>query len=173
MLELARLERGHIPCDPVALSPNAAVMEVLRRYAKEAMTRGVALASEGSEADGVQVLADWNLLVVALGHLVENALRFAPEQSTVRLRVRPGDTLCAFCVEDDGPGVPDEELERLLRPFYRLTDQEAYTETAGLGLTIVDLIARRLGGRFSLSATDPERLEGRGLTTCLEIPLVS
>lgn len=173
MLELARLERGHIPCEPTSLSPGAAVVEVVRLVSKEAMTRGVELRSEVDETSDAQVLADWNLLVTALGHLVDNALRYAPEHSAVRVSTHLEGDACAFHVADEGVGVPDSELERIVRPFYRLTDQDAYTETAGLGLPIVELIAQRQGGRLSLSPTHAEREEQRGLTACLEIPLVA
>lgn len=155
MLELARLERGHIPCVPIPLVPEAAMAEVVRRFQKQAEARLVQLVTPSSVTEGLRVLADWNLLMLALCHLVENALRYAPPGSPVTMRVEPGEDRCALVVEDRGPAVPERELGRLVNPFYRVNDQEGYTETAGLGLTIVDLIARRLQGRLSLSLAAP------------------
>lgn len=168
MLELARLERGHIPCEPVAQSPASAVAEVVRRFQKHADARHVGLEAEPSEP--VQILADWNLLVLALGHLVENALRYAPEGSRVVIRTEPGPDSCTLSVEDRGPAVPARELSRLVLPFFRVNDQEGYTETAGLGLTIVDLIARRLGGGLGFALAAPQDPEHPGLAARLSIP---
>ncbi len=171
MLELARLERGHIPCEPTAIAPQAVVAEVVRRFSKAGLTRGVELAAEFDQSDGMRIHADWNLLVIALGHLVDNALRYEPEQGQVEIRVTPRDSRCGIAVTDHGPGVPARELTRIVRPFYRVTDQEGYTETAGLGLTIVELIARRLGGELELELVKPEHEELPGMTAWLLVPI--
>lgn len=170
MLEMARVERGHIPCEPVPLVPQQAVAEVVRRKSSSADSHGVALEQRSTSTDDRKILADWNLLVIALGHLVENALRYAPDGSTVTLALDAKDDGCAMHVIDDGPAVPASELEKILRPFYRVTDAEGYTETAGLGLTIVDLIARRHGGTLRLSLTHPDQKEQPGLTATLMVP---
>ena len=170
MLEMARVERGHIPCEPVPLMPVQALTEVVRRLSGSADSHDVVLEQAATSGIDRKILADWNLLVVAIGHLVENALRYAPERSSVTLVLSPQDDACAISVRDLGPGVPATELEKIIRPFYRVTDAEGYTETAGLGLTIVELIARRHGGRLELSLTDPEAEDQPGLTATLVVP---
>jgi two-component system sensor histidine kinase SenX3 len=170
MLEMARVERGHIPCDLVPLIPYQAVAEVVRRKSSSAESHGVVLEQRSSISDDRKILADWNLLVIALGHLVENALRYAPDGTTVTLETGAEDDGCAIRVIDQGRAVPASELEKILRPFYRVTDAEGYTETAGLGLTIVDLIARRHSGCLRFSFTQPDRSEQPGLTAALVIP---
>jgi signal transduction histidine kinase len=173
MLELARLERGHIPCEPAPQSPHATVAEVLRRFHRDGISRGIELVSSVGDAADARILADWNLLVMALGHLVDNALRHAPEQGQVEVCAQPRDSLFGLAVVDRGPGVTPRELERIVRPFYRVSEQEGYTETAGLGLTIVELIARRLEGRLELELTDPDDSDRPGLTARLLVPLAA
>jgi signal transduction histidine kinase len=170
MLDMARVERGHIPCDPVPLVPQQAVAEVVRRKSSSADSNGVALEQRTSVSEDRKILADWNLLVIALGHLVENALRYAPDGSTVTLALDAANDGCAIRVIDRGPAVPSSELDKIVRPFYRVTDAEGYTETAGLGLTIVDLIARRHGGRLQLGFSHPDDEEQPGLTASLVVP---
>lgn len=170
MLEMARVERGHIPCEPVPLIPQQAVAEVVRRKSASADSHGVVLEQRTSATDDRKIMADWNLLVIALGHLVENALRYAPDGSTVTLALDALEEGCAIRVIDDGTAVPPTELAKILRPFYRVTDAEGYTETAGLGLTIVDLIARRHSGSLSLALTHPDEEGQPGLTATLVVP---
>ena len=133
-------------------------------------SHGVALEQRSEVNGDRKIRADWNLLVIALGHLVENALRYAPDGSTITLALEGVASGCAIHVMDDGSSVPESELEKILRPFYRVTDAEGYTETAGLGLTIVDLIARRHDGHLKLSLTHPDNEEQPGLTATLVIP---
>jgi signal transduction histidine kinase len=170
MLEMARVERGHIPCEPVPLIPQQAVAEVVRRKSSSAESHAVMIEQRAGVTDDRKIRADWNLLVIALGHLVENALRYAPPSSTVTVAVADAEDGCAISVIDEGPAVPASELDKIGRPFYRVTDAEGYTETAGLGLTIVELVARRHAGHLKLTRTHPEREDQPGLTATLVIP---
>lgn len=172
MLELARLERGHIPCQPVPITPQAVISEVRRRCQKQAAEKGIELLTNSAPVEDIRIIADWNLLVIAVGHLVDNALRCSDPGGQVILRVELSEKECALVVEDRGPAVPESELDRLAHPFFRVTDTESYTETAGLGLTIVELIARRLDARLALSLVAPEDEEHPGLRARLVLSRV-
>jgi two-component system, OmpR family, osmolarity sensor histidine kinase EnvZ len=104
----------------------------------------------------------------AVGNLIDNAIRYGHTgNAPARVEVRAFTTAegVRVNVSDDGPGVPAESLERLLRPFERLDEQRSDQGGAGLGLAIVDRIARRYGGRVSLANRVP-----RGLDATLWIP---
>jgi signal transduction histidine kinase len=98
----------------------------------------------------------------AIDNLLANALRFAPERSTVEVRVRPlpggGGTIA---VHDDGPGIPEAERERLFEPFWTAQPGAG----TGLGLAIVSEIARKHGGR-----AHAEPGSDRGATVVIELP---
>ena len=172
MLELARIERGHIPCELIPQTPAEALDEVVRRHANSADSLGVTLMQRPGEAATGRINADWNLLVIGLGHLVENAIRYAPKGSQVVLDVVDEGGACALRLIDHGTAVPESELSRISRPFYRVIDQDGYTETAGLGLTIVELIARRHAGHLGLAFTDLSGGETPGLTARLVLPWI-
>lgn len=102
--------------------------------------RGVALEAEIA-ADAPEVSADPTLLFEAVSNLVDNALKFTPAGGQVRLRLLCRPSGPRIEVVDDGPGVPEEEREAVLKRFYR--SQRTRVEAgSGLGLSIVTAIAR-------------------------------
>jgi two-component system osmolarity sensor histidine kinase EnvZ len=107
-------------------------------------------------------------LIRAIGNLIDNALRYgrsADGVARVALRASATDAGIAVEVSDAGEGVPAEQLERLLRPFERMDAERSDSGGAGLGLAIVDRIARRYGGSLKLSSPP-----GSGLHARLELP---
>ncbi|MDH4096415.1 MAG: ATP-binding protein [Betaproteobacteria bacterium] len=85
----------------------------------------------------------------AIGNLIDNALRYAGEPVEVQAR-RDGAQIVVE-VLDRGPGIPENEAERLKRPFTRLDEARGGRGGAGLGLAIVDRVARAHGGRLELA----------------------
>lgn len=98
----------------------------------------------------------------AIGNLVDNALHYAGGLVEIATRREGGRVLVE--VMDRGPGVPQGEAERLKRPFTRLEKARSGRGGAGLGLAIVDRIARAHGGQFELAAR-----EGGGLIARLSL----
>jgi two-component system osmolarity sensor histidine kinase EnvZ len=85
----------------------------------------------------------------ALTNLIDNALRYAPGPVEISAGAEGARVLIE--VRDRGPGVPAGEAERLKRPFTRMNEARTGSGGAGLGLAIVDRIARAHGGRFDLA----------------------
>ncbi|WP_394847999.1 ATP-binding protein [Pendulispora brunnea] len=112
-------------------------------------------------ADGLQVRGDRRLLTRALGNLAANALRYARSRVVVRA-LRAGDT-ARIVIEDDGPGIPEPERERVFEPFVRLHSEG---RGVGLGLAIVRRIADQHGGSVRIESADPV-----GCRAILELPL--
>jgi len=104
----------------------------------------------GLEAQPVRVWGHVWLLRELLGNLLNNALKYTPQGGTVTLRcghrgLKPAPMLE---VEDDGPGIPPEERQRVLERFYRV--RGSTSEGNGLGLAIADEIARVHGGQLQV-----------------------
>jgi signal transduction histidine kinase len=99
-------------------------------------------------ADPLIVSGDRDLLAAALRNLVDNALRYTPEGGTVTIRASQEHGETCLAVIDDGPGVPPDELSRLVERFYRGSDNVA--EGSGLGLAIVRRIAELHGARLEV-----------------------
>jgi two-component system osmolarity sensor histidine kinase EnvZ len=100
----------------------------------------------------------------ALMNLVDNALNHAGGEVEVDASQRDGHVVLE--VLDRGPGIPADEADRLKRPFTRLDEARSGRGGAGLGLAIVERVARAHGGRFELAAR-----EGGGLAARLVLPV--
>ncbi|WP_373356694.1 ATP-binding protein [Pseudoroseicyclus sp. CXY001] len=129
--------------------------ELLARAAEDAARGGGAVTLGESPALGPARLRPMAIRR-ALGNLIGNALRHGKE---VRLSLEAGEGWLAFVVEDDGPGIPEAQREEAMRPFARLDPARSQSPGdvggagVGLGLAIVDDIARSHGGRLVLGTS--------------------
>jgi len=97
-------------------------------------------------------------------NVIENALKYG---NSVELKVKDMKDKIIITVDDDGPGVPDKEKERVLRPFYRLDkSRSASSGSVGLGLSIVQDIVNSHGGQIELL----DNPKGAGLRVNLIFP---
>ncbi|CAD0323617.1 two-component system sensor histidine kinase CreC [Xanthomonas hortorum] len=111
------------------------------------------------------VLGDGFLLRQALINLLENAIAFSPEGSTVQLRTQVHYGHLQWSVEDRGSGVPDYALERVFERFYSLARPQTGQRSSGLGLPFVREVARLHGGEVALG-----NREGGGAVATLRLP---
>ena len=98
----------------------------------------------------------------AIANLIDNALRYAGEPVEIFTRNSPDQAIVE--VHDRGPGIPPAEAERLKRPFTRMDDARSGASGAGLGLAIVERVARAHGGALELLPR-----EGGGLVARLTL----
>ncbi len=115
------------------------------------------------------VLGNRNFMRVAVKNLVENALKFNTNpMKKVRLRLSREDGFAVLSVQDNGPGIPPEEQERIFSRFYQVEPSfTGQTEGWGLGLPLAQRVTRWHGGRLNLSSK-----LGAGTTVTLALPLV-
>ena len=106
-------------------------------------------------------------LARALGNLLENARKYgASEEGGLEVETFARGNEIHIDVRDRGPGIPENERERLKRPFTRLEGARSNATGTGLGLAIVERIARLHGGRLELLSR-----EGGGLIARLSLPV--
>jgi signal transduction histidine kinase len=131
--------------------------------------------SESDGRDEFLVEGDPELLRSAVENVIRNATRYTAEGTTVDVRLERqaagdgGRGEIIVSVVDSGPGVPNEALQKIFEPFYRLDDaRNRQTGGAGLGLSIADRAIRLHGGQLRAS----NRKEG-GLEVEIRIPAAS
>lgn len=153
LLSLARL--GAEPRPPDALVDLAAVArEATASVRAEAERRGVRVEVE---AQPCAVAGRRNDLTRLARNLVDNAVRHTPRGGAVRVTAVADGPTVTLRVEDDGPGVADDERERIFEPFYRAADARDDASGAGLGLAIAREIARAHAGDVTASSSFDHR----------------
>lgn len=165
LLALARSDPGQ-PMEGTAVDLAAMCRELLLELMPLARSRRIDLGLD--EAAETIVTGEPTLLHEMLANLVHNALTYTPEGGTVTVSLElethaDGSALHTLVVEDDGPGIPPAERERVFERFYRLPGG---TEGSGLGLAIVE----EVGHRHGMSVTLEDGRGGRGLRVVLRWP---
>jgi two-component system OmpR family sensor kinase len=160
LLVLARSDQGRLPLRRAPLSAAAMLSEVAGRFRREAEKTRRAVRVDAPE--GVELVGDGDRLAQAVGNLVENALRHG--HGSICLSAVEWDARVELHVVDEGAGFPPAFLPRAFERFSR-ADEARSGERAGLGLAIVDMIARAHGG----SARAANRAGG-GADVWLSIP---
>lgn len=142
----AEAHSGSAP-EPVDLV--AVATHVLEREAWLAQERHIDLGFESDCAQASVMSGQRQLLTELVANLVDNAVRYTQQDGRVTVIVRRTAATTTLVVEDNGPGVPPEERERVFERFYRLDNGQS--DGCGLGLAIVREIARAHGAQVSLA----------------------
>ena len=147
LLTLSRWESGRVRPAPAAVDLGALAREVAGQLAVLAEERrvGIDVSIEGR----LTVAADPVMIAQALMNVLDNAIRFSPEDGQVRIWARTDVKEHHLIVDDEGPGIPPGQRERVLERFYRIDDGRARGDGgAGLGLAIVQWAVSANEGRI-------------------------
>jgi two-component system sensor histidine kinase SenX3 len=167
IIVLSRLQGAEPLPEPVAVSVDRVVTEVLDRSRATADARQITVVSGGER--GLEVSGSESQLITALGNLVDNAIAYSPEHTRVAIGIRQRDALVEVSVSDQGMGIAEADLDRIFERFYRADPARSRaTGGTGLGLAIVKHIATNHGG-----SVDVWSVEGSGSTFTLRLPVRS
>ncbi|WP_207482841.1 sensor histidine kinase [Arenibaculum pallidiluteum] len=165
LLAIAEVEAGHQQTEFAPFDLAALAREVAELYEPLAEQAGLRIAAELRPAT---VRGHRQLVAQALANLVDNAVKYTPPGGTVSIRTgpgeRPGDAV--LTVADTGQGIPEEERVRVLRRFVRLEGSRSAPGN-GLGLSLVDAVARLHGAALELGDAQP------GLVATLRFPVAA
>ena len=167
LLDLGRIEFG------VGLQvENVSVLDIIERVTSalqlQAAQKNIALNVELAKDMPHAVEADQALLHQAVYNLVENAIKYTPNNERVTIRTTTQSNSLTFVVSDSGIGIAEDDIPHLFEKFYRGKQREARAQHgSGLGLAIVYSIATSHGGKVWVDS-----VVGKGSTFYLQIPLV-
>jgi two-component system sensor histidine kinase CpxA len=171
LLTLARLDGGDEFIQKSSLHLEHLISEIAKDAAFEAQDRRCEV--EVDVADDCVVTGNARLLQSAIENVVRNAVRYTEPGTNVQVRLEQGmgtkGPEAVVRVTDSGPGVPEDALDKLFRPFYRIDDARGrQTGGVGLGLAITERAVALHGG--AIRAVN--RLQG-GLMVEIRLPLAS
>ena len=162
LLDLSRIESGAIHLEPEQVDLTSAVAEAQAGLAPRLEACDVRI--DGPTGETPPVEADRTATVRIVTNLLDNALKFSPDGSTITVAVRDEDALVAVEVCDDGPGIAAQDLDRVFERFYKAEHSRA-DSGAGLGLAIVKHLVQAHGGTVAARNED-----GRGAAMTVRLP---
>ncbi|MBI1405858.1 MAG: HAMP domain-containing protein [Caulobacter sp.] len=169
VLAIARLQAAGRAPDPKPFDPGQLASDIAELY--EAVCEDKGLDFKAELTPRLTVVGAREILAQALTNLLDNAIKYTPEGGAVMLRVRRRSSgEVEFSVTDTGPGVPEEDRERVVQRFVRLENSRS-EPGSGLGLSLVAAVAEAHGGRLELSE-GPGVVDGfgPGLRVALVLP---
>jgi two-component system OmpR family sensor kinase len=155
LLALAKAQSG-VARTPVMVSAQAIYRQVLEDLVPIAEKKDIDIGIVG--IDDAQVIVDETGLRTILKNLIDNAIRYTRSGGRVDLSWMAQADAVVFSVTDSGPGIPPHELQRVFDPFYRILGTGE--SGSGLGLSIVQVVAERIGAVVTLGYADPIRATG-------------
>jgi len=150
LLDFGRIESGRRTYQ----METTTAADLARRVVEEVGSPRVVLETSPSPSS---IRADRDALALALRNLVENAIKYSPDESPVRVSVAPQGNLAGISVEDQGAGIAKHEQRKVFRKFVRGSSaQSMNVKGTGIGLAMADQIVRAHGGRLTL-VSEPSR----------------
>ncbi|XAS69635.1 ATP-binding protein [Micrococcaceae bacterium Sec5.7] len=164
IIELSRLQGANVAQQGHPVDINTVITEAVDRSQLPAESKNIEIVI-GGRVDAM-VYGDQDLLVTALRNLIDNAIRYSPENTRVGIGVRAKEGLIAVSVTDQGGGLTPEDQERVFERFYRVdAARSRHTGGTGLGLSIVKHVISNHGGEVTLWSQP-----GQGSTFTLRLP---
>ena len=152
LLRISQIESGSRLAAFAALSLSELLERVYEMYRPVAEDAHQTLLHEIQT--GVQIRGDGELLTQMFSNLIENAIRHTPSGTRIMVRLGVSGSTVTAAVEDNGPGIPAAERDKVFRRFYRLTGSRT-TPGNGLGLALVAAIANLHAAKIELADNRP------------------
>lgn len=167
LLKANQIESGTYRLHPESINVEETVVATLARFEMAALLKEIVLKTEIGE-DVKPVLADRNALFQVLDNLVSNAVKYSPAQTNITVKILQLPETMRVIIQDEGPGLTEEDKARLFQKFAKLSAQTTGGEhSTGLGLYIVKKLTESMNGRITC-----ESEPGMGAAFIVELPSI-
>ncbi|MGR9099458.1 MAG: ATP-binding protein, partial [Gammaproteobacteria bacterium] len=148
LLTLSRLAPNVTVIDKRPTDLKYAVVQVINDLSPFARSKGIVLEFY-DDAPRI-IYANPELLDILIRNIVNNAIQYTPVSGRIKISIEATASFVHFRTEDTGPGIPEELHDRVLQRFYRIVDTAQAAQGSGLGLSIVDQIAKIHGADIKM-----------------------
>lgn len=162
ILDMAKIEAGRVELERTALDVQAFLGDAIR--VMQAPAQAARLKLDWDAADGGAILADRRALKQVVLNLLSNAIKFTPSGGTIHVHAEAQSGLVKISVSDNGVGIAQEDLARVVKPFERAR-QGARRGGTGLGLAVSKALIELHGGTLTI-----ESERGAGTTVSIILP---
>lgn len=166
VLDISRIESGHYtlnaqPTDLVDLA-----QACMTRHATEAASADIQVHLMHDQ-DAIMAMVDAEAMARALSNVLDNAIKYSPHQGRISVSVAEEGDRIRLSVTDGGPGIPEEKMAQIVRPF-ELVRVNAYSAKtgAGLGLPLARMLVELHGGKLEIMSE-----EGKGTSVAFLLPV--
>lgn len=174
ILDIRKIEAGKLDLELKKLSPGSIVERAVGSISSLAEDKGIEICVDIKESD--LVLADEDRIQQVLSNLLSNAIKWSPAEGKVYVRTLEAKDRCRFEIEDEGPGVPEEEAHKLFGRFEQVSARDNREKGGtGLGLAIAKAIVEQHNGFIGIDGSESENGNGdcsKGSIFWFEIPLL-
>jgi two-component system sensor histidine kinase SenX3 len=165
IIQLSRVQDS----DPLKVAHEFGVSDLIREAIDQCKTTADSRQIWVNYSSGIDatVLGDREQLIMAIHNLIENAINYSPEGTTVSITTKVDAGIVDISITDQGIGIPEAEIERIFERFYRV-DPARSRETGGtgLGLSIVKHVVAKHGGEVKVWSA-----QGVGSTFSIRLPI--
>jgi signal transduction histidine kinase/DNA-binding NarL/FixJ family response regulator/purine-cytosine permease-like protein len=162
-LDIARIESGRFRLHSVPTYTSEFMSQIVKMFRVAAERKGIVFRMLVPSQLPPVVRMDQQRVRQILINLIGNAVKFT-RRGEVSVQLRYASDVASFQIIDHGPGIPQEDLERIFQPFQRAQNTPHSEDSTGLGLTICRLITEQMGGELSV-----ESVLGQGSTFKLRL----
>lgn len=160
MLNLSKIEAGEVKISPTEYDVSAQIFETLLSFEKRIDEKHINIEGFEEMDGGVKLRGDKDLIQQVIYNLLDNAVKFTPENGTIRVFAERTDNLTRVTIRNTGAGVKAEEISRIFERFYKVDKSRSFdTKGVGLGLYIVKTIVNMHDGDITASSKSGEYTE--------------
>jgi len=165
ILDLGRIESKELKLHLQSKDPNSLVLEVIKKYDYMALAKKIEITAELETLFSVKM--DVDLIRQVLSNLIENAIKYSPENSRILVTTEEQNGEVVIQVADQGAGIPEDELPHVFMKFYRSKDaKSSKIKGSGLGLYLAKYFIELHKGQIVVDSRP-----GEGSTFTVRLPL--
>jgi signal transduction histidine kinase len=168
ILDLSRIESKEVKLQKSSRDVNSVLKEVIAKYEFHAHEKNISLSTKLDPLFSVKM--DVDLIRQVFSNLIENAIKYSPENSVVTISSKEEENRIRVSVSDSGPGIPKDEVDNIFLKFYRSKAAKASPiKGSGLGLYLAKYFVELHGGEISVNTEN----QVGGSTFTVQLPVAS